>query len=217
MTKSNKNDTTEATKGKECTSEELAFIAEHKNKLQTKLDPLKFEGKTVKGDVSLILNVDERRIDLFNATVAKMSGVANADFGIDIIKRTIFATMNNSPRAGKVEDQANTVSAAMMELAPRDGIEGMLISQMVALYNHAMECLRMATIPSNKESIQGHLTLHNQTTKLMRTYIAQMEALKKYRTGGQQKVIVEHVHVTDGGQAIIGNVIKGGGGGKIEN
>ncbi len=44
-------------------------------------------------------------------------------------------------------------------------------------------------------------------TKLARTFGAQMEALKRYRTGGEQKVVVQHVHVSDGGQAaVVGNV-----------
>jgi hypothetical protein len=43
----------------------------------------------------------------------------------------------------------------------------------------------------------------------------QMEALKRYRTGGQQKVTVEHVTVNDGGQAIVGSV--GIGEGQREN
>ena len=38
-----------------------------------------------------------------------------------------------------------------------------------------------------------------------------MEALKRYRTGGQQKVTVEHVTVNAGGQAIVGTVETGGG------
>ena len=38
----------------------------------------------------------------------------------------------------------------------------------------------------------------------------QMEALKKYRTGGEQKVTVEHVTVNSGGQAIVGNIPTGG-------
>ncbi|HUS97392.1 MAG TPA: hypothetical protein VMX97_11680 [Hyphomicrobiaceae bacterium] len=38
----------------------------------------------------------------------------------------------------------------------------------------------------------------------------QAEALKRYRTGGQQRVIVEHVTVNEGGQAIVGNVETGG-------
>lgn len=39
-----------------------------------------------------------------------------------------------------------------------------------------------------------------------------MEALKRYRTGGEQKVTVQHVTVSEGGQAIVGNVTQGGGG-----
>jgi len=41
-------------------------------------------------------------------------------------------------------------------------------------------------------------------------YAVQMEALKRYRTGGQQRVIVEHVTVNAGGQAIVGSVTRGG-------
>ena len=33
-----------------------------------------------------------------------------------------------------------------------------------------------------------------------------MEALKRYRTGGEQKVTVQHVSVSKGGQAIVGEV-----------
>ena len=36
-----------------------------------------------------------------------------------------------------------------------------------------------------------------------------MEALKRYRTGGEQKVTVQHVTVAEGGQAIVGNVTQG--------
>jgi hypothetical protein len=46
--------------------------------------------------------------------------------------------------------------------------------------------------------------------KLMRTFTSQMEALRKHRNGGNQKVVVEHVHVHNGGQAIVGNVSHGG-------
>jgi hypothetical protein len=36
-----------------------------------------------------------------------------------------------------------------------------------------------------------------------------MEALKRYRTGGEQTVTVQHVNVSEGGQAIVGNVTQG--------
>jgi len=40
----------------------------------------------------------------------------------------------------------------------------------------------------------------------MRAYASQVEVLRRLRNGGQQFVRVEHVHVNDGGQAVIGNV-----------
>ena len=42
----------------------------------------------------------------------------------------------------------------------------------------------------------------------MRTYTTQMEALKRYRTGGEQKVTVQHVSVNKGGQAIVGTMTQ---------
>jgi hypothetical protein len=45
----------------------------------------------------------------------------------------------------------------------------------------------------------------------MRAYATQVEVLRRLRNGGQQFVHVEHVHVNDGGQAVIGNVKKSSG------
>jgi len=54
------------------------------------------------------------------------------------------------------------------------------------------------------------LSAERAFNKLARTFAAQVEALKRYRTGGEQKVTVEHVTVNEGGQAIVGNVRHGG-------
>jgi hypothetical protein len=42
----------------------------------------------------------------------------------------------------------------------------------------------------------------------MRAYATQVEVLRRLRNGGQQFVRVEHVHIHDGGQAVVGNVQK---------
>jgi len=42
--------------------------------------------------------------------------------------------------------------------------------------------------------------------KLTRTFTEQVEALKNYRSNGEQKMTVQHVRVAEGGQAIVGNV-----------
>jgi hypothetical protein len=44
----------------------------------------------------------------------------------------------------------------------------------------------------------------------MRAYAIQVEILRRMRNGGQQFVRVEHVHVNDGGQAVVGNLKKEG-------
>jgi hypothetical protein len=46
----------------------------------------------------------------------------------------------------------------------------------------------------------------NRATKLMRTFASQVEALCRYRGKGEQKMVVEHVNVHKGGQAIVGPV-----------
>jgi hypothetical protein len=61
------------------------------------------------------------------------------------------------------------------------------------------------------ETIPQQDAAERALNKLARTYSMQMETLKRYRTGGQQKVTVEHVTVNAGGQAIVGYVSKGGG------
>src|SRR3974390_2166250 len=43
-------------------------------------------------------------------------------------------------------------------------------------------------------------------------YSTLLETLNRPRGKGQQKVVVEHVHVHEGGQAIVGNVESRGGG-----
>jgi hypothetical protein len=48
----------------------------------------------------------------------------------------------------------------------------------------------------------------------METFAAQMSALKEYRSKGEQKMTGQHVHVAEGGQAIVGNVNAPRGAGK---
>ena len=83
---------------------------------------------------------------------------------------------------------------------------------MIGVHNLAMTAMGRAMIDG--QTFEGRQASVNQSTKMLQTFTAQVETLKKYRTGGQQKVTVEHVHVGEGGQAIVGNVNQGGGGNK---
>src|SRR5437763_16310781 len=48
--------------------------------------------------------------------------------------------------------------------------------------------------------------LATAASRLLRAYATPVEALRRLRNGGSQFVRVEHVHVNEGGQAVIGNV-----------
>ena len=50
----------------------------------------------------------------------------------------------------------------------------------------------------------------NDMSALLRTFATQVEALKKYRSKGEQHCTVEHVHVHSGGQAVVGAVTARG-------
>jgi hypothetical protein len=56
------------------------------------------------------------------------------------------------------------------------------------------------------ENIPQQDSAERAFNKLTRTFAAQMSALKEYRSKGEQKMTVQHVHVAEGGQAIVGNV-----------
>ena len=84
----------------------------------------------------------------------------------------------------------------------------MLAAQSIACHNAAMECYRRAMI--GEQTFEGRRENLSQANKLSRTYTTLLEALNRHRGKGQQKVTVEHVHVHEGGQAIVGNVEGGG-------
>jgi hypothetical protein len=87
----------------------------------------------------------------------------------------------------------------------------MIAAQLLAVRNAAMECYRRAMIGG--QTFEGRRENLNQANKLSRTYINLLEALNRHRGKGQQKVTVEHVHVHEGGQAVVGMVETPGVGG----
>jgi hypothetical protein len=50
------------------------------------------------------------------------------------------------------------------------------------------------------------VALASAATRLLRAYSEQVETLRRLRHGGDQHVRVEHVHINEGAQAVIGNV-----------
>jgi hypothetical protein len=99
-------------------------------------------------------------------------------------------------------------------LAPRDGMEVMLCSQLIALHSQGMEFMRRAML--NDQTVDGVDCNVNRMAKTLRTFATMADCLRTYRGGGQQKVTVEHVTVQAGGQAIVGAINGGPGGGDAQ-
>jgi hypothetical protein len=113
------------------------------------------------------------------------------------------------------DKQLSATVAALIGIAPKDELEGMLAAQLLASHNASMECYRRAMI--GEQTFEGRRESLSQANKLSRTYTTLLEALNRHRGKGQQKVTVEHVHVHPGGQAIVGAVEQPGGGVASEN
>jgi hypothetical protein len=107
-------------------------------------------------------------------------------------------------------DERIFMLSVIRDIAPRDPVERMLAVQMAATHVATIRSARWLANTENIPQVQAHYT---GFSKLARTFAAQVEALRKHRTGGEQRVTVQHVNVTDGGQAIVGNVQHGGRGG----
>src|SRR4029078_7173270 len=106
--------------------------------------------------------------------------------------------------AEEMRRQRHAAVDALIGIAPRDELEGMMAAQLVAAHNAAMECYRRAMI--GQQTFEGRRENLAQANNLSRTYAALVEALNRHRGKGQQKVTVEHVHVHAGGQAMVGMV-----------
>jgi hypothetical protein len=103
----------------------------------------------------------------------------------------------------------NAALAVIDGVRPKDEIEAMLAAHM-AVTNIVL----LELVARTRGAVAGHRyegdgikrldVLGNLTTKFMRTYTMQVEALARKRRKGEQNIRVKHVHVYAGGQAVVG-------------
>lgn len=144
------------------------------------------------------------------ATLLQMAdmGTKDRDFHRGLVKQIACL---GSHKCSIDSGASNFVMAVIRSVGPRDALEAMLATQMGAVHAATMMLARRL---NHVDTIQQQDAAERALNKLARTFATQMEALKRYRTGGHQKVTVEHVTVNAGGQAIVGAVATGGGGRK---
>ncbi|MBI4804617.1 MAG: hypothetical protein HY795_05215 [Desulfovibrio sp.] len=194
----------------ELTTEEKAKVDAWSSREKAKTKPPRF--KVTQGKSFEIGHAGpDNKLAFWAEAIQNSTGFSSVAQGANFIAQVTQAiTPFFGQDAETVQKALNDSAANLLELKPGDATEALLVGQMLASNNAAMDCMRRAMLKD--QTSYGREFNLKFADRFMRTYTAQMEALTKYRKGGQQKVIVEHVHVYQGGQAIVGNVNQPGGG-----
>ena len=147
-----------------------------------------------------IMSIDHPDQNAGQAMLMQSLGTANSDFLTGLLSQ-----LANAGSSGKEtnQDRLNFMLSVVQGIEPRDQVEAMLATQMAATHNAIMTFARRL---NHVETLQQQDSAERAFNKLARTFASQVEALKRYRSNGDQTVRVEHVTVNEGGQAIVGNV-----------
>jgi hypothetical protein len=156
-----------------------------------------------KGKSGRLLAINGKDVSI-DAAAKQAFGSPSDDFVEGLVRQIV-----NVASQGRIPDEKETafLVSIIEGIKPNDQIEAMLAAQMAAVHNATMVFARRL---AHVETIPQQDSAERAFNKLARTFATQVEALKRYRSGGQQKMTVEHVHVHSGGQAIVGNVQHGG-------
>ena len=142
--------------------------------------------------------------DKMQGKLKNIGGSKSDHFNSLLTRQVVDALwLKNSDPETKNKQLSATI-AAMIGIAPKDELEGMMVAQLLASHSAAMECYRRAMI--GEQTFAGRSENLAQANKLSRTFATLIEALGRHRGKGQQTVRVEHVHVHAGGQAVVGVV-----------
>lgn len=157
--------------------------------------------KVLRDGKALRVSLDHPDEAIGRVLLMEAIGVMDADF-----LNCLLGQLANAGSGPEIDETGlNFMLSVIKGAKPSDQFETMLAAQMAAIHLATMTFARRLALV---ETIPQQDSAERALNKLARTYATQMEALKRYRTGGEQKVTVQHVSVGEGGQAIVGNVTQ---------
>lgn len=145
----------------------------------------------------------------FMDDLSSLMGGVDQDLALSLLNATVRAVPSRDD--GKIS-AANDLLATIGAIAPKDGLEAIMACAAGSLFQNAMSLLGR----SGSTNLSGLSDVRlNLSDKLFRQFLAHVRAIDAHRRQAQpqQHIVVEHVHVEQGGQvAIMGQVQTGGGG-----
>ena len=140
------------------------------------------------------------------AGLKQFFGTNDQQASAELLRQVLFTVPNLDQN--KLNDTALYVMSILRGLAPKNTLEGLLAAQMVGVHQLTMRFLARAVLQD--QTFEGIDANVNRANKLLRTFVAQMEALDRHRGKITQPMVVGNVNVADGGQAIVGSVNHSG-------
>jgi hypothetical protein len=129
-------------------------------------------------------------------------GTCSSDF-VNVSLRQLQAAAQ-FPGSGISEVGLNAALAFIEGFAPRNEVEAALAVQMACTHMATMAVLgRLGPAGGTQDHVCRFAAA---AARLLRAFTTQIEAYRRLRQGGDQYVRVEHVHINEGAQAVIGNV-----------
>ena len=148
----------------------------------------------------LTIETNHKDRDVGYALLAEALGTANIDFIDGLVRQLADAGSRGTIDPKEISFMLGVIKS----IKPNDQIKALLRAQMAAV--HRMATPQFLQHFPRIDNVPQQDAAERAFNKLTRTFTMQMDALKRYRTGGEQKVTVQHVTVGEGGQAIVGNV-----------
>jgi len=143
---------------------------------------------------------DQREI--YTKAVQQVSGVAGVHLSEDVIERCAKALPDNKSKA----ENLNLVVEFLNEVKPKNVVEAMLYTQFLTMQEIGMTHLQRAEAAETQQLADFRM---RTAVKFLNLQHSALDKLLKYKSGGEQKVVVQHVQVNDGGKAVVGNFEAG--------
>jgi hypothetical protein len=99
--------------------------------------------------------------------------------------------------------EINAALAVMAAVEPENEVEALIGAQIVMANNMAVKCM---VLSGASQMLPQTVAFGNLAVKFMRTTTLNVEALAKLRRKGEQ--VVKHVHVHEGGQAVVADTFN---------
>src|SRR4051795_5737221 len=117
----------------------------------------------------------------------RMGGSDSDHFNQMLANQTLAALWTANSDDDQRNSQYLAATAALIGARPQDELEGMLVSQMIAVHNASMETFRRAMLPA--QDFEVWKAQVNAAAKLSRPSATLREALVRHRGKGQPQVV----------------------------